>query len=152
MTTLSHSFFINLQEQEPGYIIDEQIFKNEVDSISKSIDLLNSKYKINDVGIHSILINILSFINYINENLNDISKQLEVSILLFKLLDTLPVKTFISKHKKILISIYNDMNKQVNKYHRIVYSGEDVYLINTYKELYYLLYSFYKKHLSIINV
>lgn len=152
-TTMSYSFFINLQEHEPGYIIDDIMFKNEVEHITSKIKLLNiNLYKYDDKDIHTLLINVLSFINYINEHLHEISKKLEVSVLLFKLLDTLHVKKFISKHKKFLISIYNDMNKQVNKYNNIIHNSNDVYLKNTYNELSYLLYSFYKQHLSIINV
>lgn len=152
-TTMSYSFFINLQEHEPGYIIDDIMFKNEVEHITSKIKLLNiNLYKYDDKDIHTLLINVLSFINYINEHFHDISKKLEVSVLLFKLLDTLHVKKFISKHKKFLISIYNDMNKQVNKYNNIIHNSNDVYLKNTYNELSYLLYSFYKQHLSIINV
>lgn len=153
MTTLPHSFFINLQEQEPGYIIDDQIFKNEVESIAKTVKLLSvNNYKSNNINIHSMLINVLSFINYISDNLHDVIKQVNVCILMFRLLNTIPVKTFISNHKKFMITLYNDMSTQINKYNKIISKRDDIYLKNSYNELNYLLCNFYEEHLSVIRL
>ena len=153
MTTLTHSFFINLQEQEPGYIIDDHIFKNEVESISKTVKLLSdNNYKTNNINIHGMLINVLSFINYISDNLHDVIKQVDVCILMFRLLNTIPVKTFIRNHKKFMISLYNDMSTQINKYNQIISKRDDIYLKNSYKELNYLLCNFYEEHLSVIRL